>query len=190
MARVLNPLENLFSVRHATKNGVDFTFSSGGCKISKGGHTLVTAPCQGDNIYYLTGECKENDAALLARAIKETPELWLRRFGHLGYNTLAKLLSEDMVTGINVTAEEFKSVGQQGVCEPCVMGKQHRLPFPASETTSSKPLELVHMDLCGPLPVTSMGGSIYFATILDDYSKLSLVYPLEFKSHTAGAVSF
>ena len=44
------------------------------------------------------------------------------------------------------------------------------------------------MDLCGPLPVTSMGGSIYFATILDDYSKLSLVYPLEFKSDTAGAV--
>ena len=97
--------ENLFSVRHATNSGISFSFNSSGCRISKGGHTLVTAPCQGDNIYYLTGECKESSiAALLGQTTKESPELWHRRFGHLGYDNLAKLLTKDMVTGISISA--------------------------------------------------------------------------------------
>ena len=52
------------------------------------------------------------------------------------------------------------------------MGKQIRLPFPESESVSTEPLELVHMGhVCGPMPVASKGGSRYFATFLDDYSK-------------------
>ena len=68
--------ENLLSVRHATKSGASFTFSSSGCRISKDGTTLVTAPCLGDNIYYLTGECKESSvAALLGKTTKaDLPE--------------------------------------------------------------------------------------------------------------------
>eukprot|EP00961_Rhodomonas_salina_P113047 1520957-Rhodomonas_salina.1 len=116
----------------------------------------------------------------------ETPELWHRRFAHLGYDNLAMLQSKDMVTGITISAEEFKA--QKEVCEPCVMGKQHRLPFAASSNSSKKQLQLVHMDLCGPMPVSSLGGSNYFITFLDDYSKLSLVYPVERKSDTASIV--
>jgi transposase InsO family protein len=44
------------------------------------------------------------------------------------------------------------------------------------------------MDLCGPLPVESIGGSLYFATFLDDFSRLSVVVPLSSKSAVAGAV--
>ncbi|GAQ93615.1 Retrotransposon protein with reverse transcriptase and integrase domains [Klebsormidium nitens] len=47
---------------------------------------------------------------------------------------------------------------------------------------STEPLELVHMDVCGPMSVTSKGRSRYLATFLDDYSKLSEVQPLERKS--------
>ena len=183
--------DNLLSVRRATEVGVDFTFSSSGCKVSKGGTTLLTAPCKGDNIYYLAGECQKSStaaAALLSRASKETPELWHRRFGHLGYTNLAKLQQNEMVTGININAEAFKAAGENGLCEPCVLGKQHRLPFTASETVSTRPLDLLHMDLCGPLAVTSKGGSKYFVTFLDDYSKLSIVKPLAHKSDTARAV--
>jgi transposase InsO family protein len=68
------------------------------------------------------------------------------------------------------------------------MGKQHRLPFKTSTSTTARPLALIHTDLCGPLPVTSLGGNNYFVTLLDDYSKLSVVRPIASKSDTAGAV--
>jgi hypothetical protein len=47
---------------------------------------------------------------------------------------------------------------------------------------SIEPLQLVHMDVCGPMPKVSKGGSKYLATFLDDYNKLSVVQPLKKKS--------
>jgi transposase InsO family protein len=127
--------------------------------------------------------------ALLARTPKESPQLWHQRFGHLGYDNLAKLQSQHMVTGITTTPDEFSAAGRGSLCEPCVLGKQHRFPFPPSTSpAASRPLQRLHTDLCGPMPVPSMGGSRYFATLLDDYSKLSTVLPLKLKSDTPTAI--
>ncbi|CAI7905068.1 unnamed protein product, partial [Closterium sp. NIES-54] len=46
---------------------------------------------------------------------------------------------------------------------------------------SKKPLELVHMDLMGPLPVQGHKGERYFLTIVDDWSRLMWAYPLKQK---------
>ena len=184
-------LENLISVRHAAKRGLEFNFRANSCEISLAGTRLAVASSTGDSIYYLTGRSEsstaESNSALVSRP-KETARLWHERFGHLGYYNLAKLPS--MVTGIHTTADEFKKAASEddGFCEQCVLGKQHRSPFQPSESATTRPLALVHTDLCGPLPVTSMGGSNYFVTLLDDYSKLSIVRPLGHKSDTAAVV--
>ena len=93
-----------------------------------------------------------------------------------------------MVNGISVAASQFKEHQQHGVCEPCTQAKQHRLPFPTSDTISTKPLQLIHMDVCGPLEETSRGGARYLATFLDDFSKLSTVEPVAQKSEVATKV--
>ncbi len=49
---------------------------------------------------------------------KKTAELWHRRYGHMGFNSVAKLPSS--VTGISVTAEQFKKVANDNTCEACV----------------------------------------------------------------------
>ena len=116
----------------------------------------------------------------------ETPHLWHRRLGHLGFDNLAKM--PDMVTGIRVTAAEFKTAGANALCEPCTLGKQHRLPFNTSTSATKAPLELLHTDLCGPLPVASAGGSLYFNTILDDFTGMSFVIPLRHKSDAADSI--
>jgi transposase InsO family protein len=73
------------------------------------------------------------------------------------------------------------------VCEPCILGKQTRESFPKESVLkeSTKPLQLLHMDVCGPMPKASKGGSGYLATFLDDYNKLSMVQPLKKKSDVA-----
>lgn len=192
--------ENLLSVRYATQLGLDFTFTSSGCDIRKHGTILATAPCRNaSDIYYLQGECiiptvnapsvALPHTAMLAHTPKQSPQLWHQRFGHLGYDNLARLQSHGMVTGINTSADEFTAAGSSSLCEGCVFGKQHRLPFqPSSSEPASRPLQLLHTDLCGPLSVPSLGGSRYFVTLLDDYSKLSTVLPIKSKSDTAKAV--
>jgi len=118
---------------------------------------------------------------------KTTPELWHRRLGHLGYGNMAKLAG-GMVKGLDLAPAECRAK-QADNCEPCILAKQTRLPFNASESTTERPLQLIHMDICGPL-IESINGARYIATLLDDYSSYSEVVPTASKSaaHTAAAV--
>ena len=47
---------------------------------------------------------------------------------------------------------------------------------------ASAPLELVHSDLCGPLPYASFSGFKYLLLFFDDYSRCTSVYFLKLKS--------
>ena len=40
---------------------------------------------------------------------------------------------------------------------------------------------LVHSDVCGPMPVKSLGGASYFVTFIDDSTRKVWVYPLRHK---------
>ena len=52
-------------------------------------------------------------------------------------------------------------------CSGCVAGKMHRKPFPTvGEIRSSRKLQLVHSDACGPVHTESIGGAKYFLTFL------------------------
>jgi hypothetical protein len=42
-------------------------------------------------------------------------------------------------------------------------------------------LENIHVDICGPFPVTSLDGFDWFITFEDDYSRYGYVYPIKEK---------
>jgi hypothetical protein len=50
--------------------------------------------------------------------------------------------------------------------------------------TTDRPLELLHMDLFGPIAYISIGGSKYSLVIVDDYSRFTWVFFLQEKSQT------
>ena len=82
-----------------------------------------------------------------------------------------------MVTGLLLNSEE-----KLEHCHGCSMGKHKRLPFPKkSEEKSSRLLELIHTDVCGPMNVPSVGGLVYFVTFVDDYWKYVTVYTMKSK---------
>lgn len=68
------------------------------------------------------------------------------------------------------------------VCEGCIYGKMHRLPFPKSAWRARAPLELVHADICGPTRTPSLGNKRYFLLFVDDFTRMTWVYILEQKS--------
>jgi len=47
---------------------------------------------------------------------------------------------------------------------------------------SSRPLELVHTYVCGPMKTKSIGGSAYFVSFIDDFSRYFYVYFIKEKS--------
>eukprot|EP00253_Pinus_taeda_P023024 PITA_23024 len=107
----------------------------------------------------------------------EVSKLWHERFGHLNYRSLQHLCKENMVTGLPMVS------CRDGVCSGCVLGKHHRDSFEKRASWhASAPLQLVHSDLCGPLPVASFSGCKYFLTFIDDFSRRTWVYFLKLKS--------
>jgi hypothetical protein len=92
--------------------------------------------------------------------------LWHRRLAHVGMKNLHKLLKGEHILGLtNVHFEKDR------VCSACQAGKQvgaHHLH--KNILTTDRPLELLHMDLFGPIAYISIGGSKYYLVIVDDYS--------------------
>ncbi len=174
----------------AIDSGTQVTFRDNTCFVSSNDTVTMEAVSQRDGTMVIRQSRQQPTYALAATtAAKQSPELWHRRFGHLGYDNLFKLKNKHMVEGISVPAEAFKEQQQQKpFCEECTLAKQHRLPFPDSGSSSSSLLELVHMDVCGPLQVKSTGDARDLATFIDDYSRLCHVVPLGYKSEAAQAV--
>ena len=56
-----------------------------------------------------------------------------------------------------------------------------------SKWRPTKALELVHIDLCGPITQGTVGGNKYFMLLIDDFSRWSYVYMLKTKDQALDA---
>jgi hypothetical protein len=69
------------------------------------------------------------------------------------------------------------------ICSACQAGKQVGVPHPAKNVlTTTRPLELLHMDIFGPVAYVSIGGNKYGFVIVDDYSRYTWVLFMKDKS--------
>ena len=91
--------------------------------------------------------------------------------------TLSKLVKNDLVIGLPKLKFD-----KDKICDACQFGKQVKNFFKSKNLVStSRPLELLHVDLFGPMDVLSMGGKSYGFVIVDDYSRFTWVYFLTHK---------
>lgn len=81
----------------------------------------------------------------------------------------------------NGPLKELK-VGTLPVCESCIKGKMEKRYFTAKGNRAKEQLELVHIDVCGPINAQARGGFEYFVTFMDDYSRYGHTYLLAKKS--------
>ncbi|KAL6317123.1 hypothetical protein AAG906_029875 [Vitis piasezkii] len=91
----------------------------------------------------------------VALRIEDVEEAWLwhRRFGHLNFNRLKMLCQRKMVQRLPNTIEE-----KNEICDDCALGKHHRQSFPKEVAwRAKKVLELIHIDICGPMSTPSHG---------------------------------
>ena len=65
-------------------------------------------------------------------------------------------------------------------------GKQTRVHFKTKDHSSTKPLELIHTDLCVPTEIKGLNDEKYFMLLIDDYTRMTLVCRLNRKSKAFG----
>ena len=166
--------KNLLSVYAMIKLGATVMFEGNKCKISRNSKLLAVGDIQGKLYKLRIGHEHVNIAK---DASNSSLHLWHCRFGHLGMNNVRKLLNGDLVKGMSDVNENIS------FCEGCMMGKQHRCSYPKDDHyRANQPFELVHSDVCGPMSVNSFGGSRYYITFIDDYSRYTYIYFIKKKS--------
>ena len=72
----------------------------------------------------------------------------------------------------------------QVVCGPCQHGKKTKTSHKTKELSTSKPLEIIHVDLCGPTRTLALQGERYFALFVDDYTRMMWIYFIKYKSES------
>lgn len=108
---------------------------------------------------------------------KPSVKLWHERLGHLGTNNMIKLLN--LSEGMKLTKGEIRE--QLSNCEMCIHANHTRLPFADQRKRATRPMEIVHTDVCGPITPETWDRNRYFITFLDDYTNYVTVYLMEQK---------
>ncbi|GJY98700.1 putative ribonuclease H-like domain-containing protein [Tanacetum coccineum] len=132
---------------------------------------IINFDTQGSNKLLETNMMASSPICLLSKASKTKSWLWHRRLSHLNFGAINHLARHGLVRGLPKLKFE-----KDHLCSACAMGKSKKKPHkPKSEDTNQEKLYLLHMDLCGPMRVTSVNGKKYILVIVDDYSRFTWV---------------
>src|SRR3990167_6577683 len=143
---------NIISVSQLNNDNYQVYFSKNYCSIEKNGEKLNLT---GDNGIFVF------DSRPIAM-LSVDKEIIHQRFGHPGRDASLKIGIEPIE-----------------VCKGCLEGEHSSKVFRKNKimkNNTSKCLELLHMDICGPIPVSGIDGSRYILCIMDDFSRYSEVF--------------
>ena len=165
--------KKLLSLPSRVLMGAEIHFDNDKCLLRKNGQDFVI----GRLLLYAVNSTKYAKVSTVNSA--QSLADWHSRLGHLNYTYMNQLMKREMVDGVNYDA----STQSQKECEACVLGKMQKKPFPKqSQHRATRPYEIVHSDVCGPMQVESKGGSKYMLTFTDDFSRYTTAYFIKSKS--------
>ncbi|GJU91156.1 integrase, catalytic region, zinc finger, CCHC-type containing protein [Tanacetum coccineum] len=173
---------NLFSVGQFCDGDLEVAFRSKTCYVRNlEGDDLFTGGRE-SNLYTISisDMAAFSPVCLMSKATSTKSWLWHRRLSHLNFGTINDLTRLDLVDGF----PKFK-YGKDYLCSAYERGKSKKVSHhPKLVPSDHSKLELLHMDLCGPMRVSSINGKKYILMIVDDYSLHTWVYFLHSKDET------
>jgi len=167
---------NLISVSKLCEKGFAVTFDSLGCYLDKDGERLLIAD-KSDNLFVVKTKAERVN---LTKANNESCiHEWHLKLAHRNLQDIKAMKRLGL---------KIKDCNCSDICESCIVGKISRSPFPQVAVPTNGVLDCIVSDICGPMPVTSLGGARYFATFIDVHSKYSAVYFLKTKDEVESKV--
>jgi transposase InsO family protein len=167
---------NLVSLGQLTETGHRIELDEDVLEVhDKTTSTLIMKVKRSQNRLYKI-DLKPTTPVCLLASVSEKAWLWHGRLGHVNFRSIKQMVSKSMVGGVpEITHPEE-------LCHACLAGKQARVPFPQTvQWRATQPLELLHIDLCGPITPSTAAGNKYFMLIVDDCTRWMAVYALKSK---------
>ncbi|KAI3713826.1 hypothetical protein L1987_72412 [Smallanthus sonchifolius] len=168
---------SLLSVGQLQEKNVTVIIKQGVCRIYHPQRGLIiTSNMTRNRMFLVNATMVTRDSICYKMEEEDVDQLWHRRLGHVNNKSLRTMQFRRMVEGLPRIAEASKS------CEVCNLGKQKRENMSKKSLwKASARLELIHVDLCGPINPISPSGKRYVMVIIDDMSRKGWVYFLENK---------
>ncbi|GJV37662.1 retrovirus-related pol polyprotein from transposon TNT 1-94 [Tanacetum coccineum] len=170
---------NLFSVGQFCDRDFEVAFRSNTCYVRNfKGEDLLTGSRESSLYTISISElAASSPVCLMSKATSTKSWLWHQRLSYLNFGTINQLTSKDLVDGL----PKFK-YKKDHLCSACEQGKSKKASLSPKLVPSTEfKLELIHMDLCGPMRVAIINGKKYIPVIVDDYSRYIWVYFLRTK---------
>ncbi|KAJ9564618.1 hypothetical protein OSB04_000584 [Centaurea solstitialis] len=102
----------------------------------------------------------------------------------VNFRDMNKLVSKHLVNGLPETR-----LSKDTLCSACEKGKMKKSSHPPRmETNCHHPLDMLHMDLCGPMRVESLARKKYMLVLVDEYSRYTWLEFLRAKSDAADLI--
>ncbi|GJR30179.1 retrovirus-related pol polyprotein from transposon TNT 1-94 [Tanacetum coccineum] len=176
----IKELNTIISVVSLCDANLEVSFRKSTCYICDLKRNDLLTGSRATDLYSITlqNTSTPNPICTMAKATSSQVWLWHHRLSHLNFDSI--LSKNDIVIGL----PKLKFV-KDHLCSSCELGKAKRKSFHTKTTPSSKRwLQLLHMDLCGPMRVESINGKKYVLVIVDDYSRYTWTHFLRSKDET------
>jgi len=149
---------NLLSISQFCDNGYDVLFVKNNCTmINKDDQSIVFKGKRRNNVYKINFSELTDQKVLCLLSMSDKKWLWHRRLGHANWRLISKLSKLQLVRGLPDI--DYHS---DALCGACQKGKIVKTSFKSKDIVSiSRPLELLHIDLFGPVSTASIYGSKY-----------------------------
>ncbi|GKB43459.1 retrovirus-related pol polyprotein from transposon TNT 1-94 [Tanacetum coccineum] len=160
---------NLFSVGQFCDADLEVAFRKSTCFVRDlQGNDLLTGS-RGSDLYTISLQETSSPTLIcfLAKVSLIQAWLWHQRLSHLNFDAINLISKKDIVNGL----PKLKYAKDQ-LCSTCELSKAKRSTFKTKTVPSSKGrLNLLHMDLCGPMRIESINRKKYILVIVDEYSR-------------------
>jgi hypothetical protein len=119
------------------------------------------------NVYKVNFSDLVDQKIICLLSLSDEKWLWHKRLGHANWRLISKLSKQKLVSGLPDI--DYHS---DALCGSCQKGKFAKTSFKSKNIVStSRPLELLHIDLFGPVSTASINGKKYGLVMVDDFSR-------------------
>jgi len=163
---------NLLSISQFCDNGYDVLFNKTSCTVvNKSYNSIIYKGKRMDNVYKINFSELVDQKVVCPLSVNVKKWVWHKRLGHANWRLISKLSKLQLFKGLPDI--DYHS---DALCGACQKGKIVETSFKSKDIVStSRPLELLHIDLFGPVTTESLYRSKYGLVIVDDYNRWTWV---------------
>jgi len=155
---------NLVSLGVLHRKGASVQSWINGLIISKNNKDLFSATLGGSTGTLYQIQCTDYDQGSAYMSTGPlSMHLWHRRMGHLSPKMINSMLHERVIKELEIRApKDFDQL-----CNGCANGKSHRSPMPETSASKYSKMELLVMDLTGPIMVPTWDSYQYALVVIE-----------------------